>query len=187
MAFFDRLRFWLAAFAAGLALSATASAQSWNPANARRPLANGLSVWAEAGAAFPSEGSASNTLGINFGGDYFITRAVSAGLTGGYWRASLDGGGHGSEGYLDAVGTYNWELGVFHPFVQGGLGLYRVQFDIPGSPDTYKGGFFGGGGADVFFNHQMAVEMALRYHYVPDAGVASARFFEAMAGLRYYF
>jgi len=149
------------------------------------PREGGLSVWGGAGLAAPSEGAFSSAFGASGGIDYFFTRAISFGLAAGGWRTSTDLGSHANEFYFDAVGTYNWEMGKLHPFLQGGLGLYREDF--PARSASTKFGGFGGGGLDYFVTRTWAVEGALRYHVAESTSGLEGHFFEALAGVKFYF
>ncbi len=108
-----------------LFLAGPAAAGAQTAQTAHTPRAGGLSAWGTGGFASPSEGAFDSGLGLSGGIDYFLSRALSVGVTAGGWRTSTSLGSHANEVYFDAAATYNWEMGTFHPFVQGGLGLYR--------------------------------------------------------------
>ncbi len=175
-----RTRTWIlaSALAVGCPMLARAQAQ-------RMPREGGLSVWGTGGFVSPSEGAFSSAFGVSGGIDYFFTRALSIGVAAGGWRTSTDLGSHANELYFDAVGTYNWEMGQFHPFVQGGLGLYREDF--PARSASTKFGGFAGGGLDVFVSRTWALEGAARYHAAESTSGLEGNFFEALAGVKVYF
>lgn len=166
------------------ALPALASAQ-------RMPREGGWSVWGGLGLTNPT-GDIDADFGFSGGVDYFLTRNFSIGALGGAWSADTDFGGDAKEAYADFVATYNWEGRKFHPFVQAGVGPYFIDFPFS-DRQTEAGGFLGGG-LDVFFNERTAIDFAFRYHIVPDADAIAipeadrdAKFFEAHAGLKFYF
>ena len=174
----SRLLVCIALAAAGLLLSGRAEAQ-------RRPQAGGVSLWGELGVAVPGESRISSTLGIAGGIDYFVTRALSVGALVGGWKGDTDLNADDSEAYLTGIATYNWEMGKFHPFVQVGLGGYRV--DPPrGDAETNFGGF-AGGGLDYFIRSSLAVEGVARYHVAPSVAGFEGRFLEVLGGLKLYF
>jgi opacity protein-like surface antigen len=171
----------VAAFA--LLLPALAAAQ-------RMPREGGWSVWGGLGLTNPT-GDIDHDIGFSGGVDYFVTRNLSLGALGGAWKADTDFAGDAKEAYVDFVATYNWEGGKVHPFVQGGVGPYFVEFPFS-DRQTEVGGFLGGG-LDIFFTRSTAVDLAFRYHIVPDAKLAlpgadeDAKFFEAHGGIKFYF
>jgi hypothetical protein len=151
----------------------------------RMPQAGGLSAWGALGFVAPSDEVNDNTVGGSGGVDYYLTRAFSVGAGAGFWKADSDLPGDSRVGYFTGLATFNWERGKFHPFVQGGAGVYRL--DYPGGSTENKFGFFGGGGLDVFITRTVAVEGALRYHLVSDVRGIDGDFFEALGGVKFYF
>jgi hypothetical protein len=166
-----------------LLLPALAAAQ-------RMPREGGFSVFGGLGLSKPTEGNFDADVGFSGGFEYFLTRNFSIGALGGGWKSDTDFGGDAKEAYIDFIATYNWEGGVIHPFVQGGLGPYFVDFPFGGS-DTGFGGFVGGG-LDIFFARAAAIDLAFRYHIAQDRDIGfgeelDANFFEAHAGVKFYF
>lgn len=179
-----RLRQVLPIAALVLALPALASAQ-------RMPREGGWSVWGGIGLTNPT-GDIDADFGFSGGIDYFLTRNFSLGALGGAWSADTDIGGDAKEAYADFVATYNWEHGKLHPYVQAGVGPYFIDF--PFSDRQTEAGGFVGGGLDIFFSEAAAIDIALRYHFVPDADAVAipaadrdAKFFEAHGGVKFYF
>ena len=179
-----RLRMAMPIAALVLALPALASAQ-------RMPREGGWSVWGGAGLSNPT-GDIDADFGFSGGVDYFLTRNLSLGFLAGAWSADTDLGGDAKEAYADFVATYNWEGGKFHPYVQGGVGPYFIDF--PFSDRQTEAGAFLGGGLDIFFSDSAAIDLAFRYHIVPDADAVAipradrdAKFFEAHGGVKFYF
>jgi hypothetical protein len=166
-----------------LLLPALAAAQ-------RMPREGGWSVWGGLGISNPTDEDFDADVGFSGGVDYFVTRNFSLGALGGGWKSDTDFGDDAREAYLDFVATYNWEGGVLHPFVQGGIGPYFVDFPF-GDDDVEFGGFIGGG-LDIFFTRSTAIDISLRYHIVRDIDIGfdnelDAKFFEAHAGVKFYF
>jgi hypothetical protein len=169
-------------FAAAQSAALLVALLACSPALAQRlPQEGGVSWWAEGGFVKPAHAAA--TAGASAGLDYFISRSFSVGFAGGFWRANSTGG-TAKEAYLDAVATKNWDFQRFHPFFQGGVGLYHVGFP---SASANKLGGFGGGGVDIFFTRASAIELTARYHWTPDVGGRHAGFFEGVGGVKFYF
>jgi Outer membrane protein beta-barrel domain len=108
---------------------------------------------------------------------------------------------------------YNWERGVWHPYITGGLGLYRYSSAIPTgtmdpklrddlialgfdlTPGTIEGsdrelGANLGGGVEYFLSSRSTVVGEFRYHGVGNvAGIIpfEGSFFSLSAGLKRYF
>ena len=75
---------------------------------------------------------------------------------------------------------YQWEGGVVHPFVGGGLGIYNYDPDV-GDGDA-EIGFNGGGGVNFYLAERFAIKVEGQFHVTdgpePDsyfAGTAGAR------------
>jgi hypothetical protein len=167
-----------------LALPALAAAQ-------RMPREGGWSVLAAMGFSNPTDEDFDVDFGFSGGVDYYLTRNFSLGALGGAWSADTDFDDDAREAYVDFTATYNWEGGKIHPFVQGGVGPYFVDFPL-GDDDVEFGGFLGGG-IDFFFTPSIAIDVSLRYHIVPDIDIigfddeTDAKFFEAHGGVKFYF
>jgi opacity protein-like surface antigen len=169
--------------AVALLLPALAAAQ-------RMPREGGSAVFGGLGISNPTDEDFDADIGFSGGFEYFLTRNFSLGALGGAWKSDVDFGDDAKEAYVDFIAAYNWEGGRLHPYVQGGLGAYFVDFPF-GDSDTEFGGFVGGG-LDIFFARSAAIDIALRYHIVPDIDIGfdnelDAKFFEAHAGVKFYF
>lgn len=178
------IRVFLVAAAIAL-LPALASAQ-------RMPREGGGAVFGGLGISNPTDEDFDASFGFSGGFEYFLTRNFSIGALGGAWKSDVDFADDidAKEAYADFTAAYNWEGGRYHPYVQGGLGAYFVDFPF-GDSDTEFGGFVGGG-LDVFFARAAAFDVALRYHIVPGVDIGfgrefDANFFEAHAGVKFYF
>lgn len=176
----SRYRLGVLSAALAFAFPILAAAQSAN-----MPRQGVFSIWGNGGLVAPSESAFSSTFGVSGGIDYFLTRALSFGLAAGGWRTNTDLGAHANDTYFDAVGTYNWDLGSFHPFLQGGLGAYREDF--PEHSASTKFGGVVGGGLDYSIARAWAVEGALRYHIAESTSGLQGHFLELVAGFKFYF
>jgi hypothetical protein len=109
------------------------------------------------------------TAGISRANDEALTRGVDLGAqVERYFTPRVSIRGKVSSPWFDILGrpfggtiqpvafegniVHNWERGVWHPFVTGGIGVYRFRFKEPDidSLDT-KLGFNFGGGVEYFF------------------------------------
>jgi hypothetical protein len=96
--------------------------------------------------------------------------------------------------YLDGNVVYNWEGGKWHPYVTGGIGMYRFRSDeslAPNGSDTNVGGNFGGG-IEYFYSRRSTITGEGLYHAVGAFNTPLATFPEGsswtfMAGVKHYF
>jgi hypothetical protein len=128
--------------------------------------------------------------------DGYLTRRVSVrGQLGGGW---FDIVGRHFTGRLTPVFlngniVYNWEGGVWHPYVTGGLGLYRYHSSETGTQNATDTalGVNVGGGIEYFLNRRTTFLGEALYHHVGDVNTPLATFngpFWALsAGLKHYF
>lgn len=72
--------------------------------------------------------------------------------------------------FVDGNVVYNWEGGAFHPFVTGGIGMYRFHSSYPGTQDRNDTNFGVnvGGGMEFFLNRYATLTTELDYHKVGD-------------------
>lgn len=88
-------------------------------------------------------------------------------------------------------GVYNWEYGVWHPFVSAGAGAYFVRLlreDRPDPEGETRGGLNFGGGIEFFTSRMTTVKGEVRWDVVshpPDLPDATG--FTATIGLKRYF
>ena len=74
--------------------------------------------------------------------------------------------------------VYNWEGGMLHPFVTGGIGMYRFSANESGAvkrSDT-KAGVNLGGGIEYFFTRHATMTGELLYHKVDEFSTPLASF-----------
>lgn len=72
--------------------------------------------------------------------------------------------------------VYNFERGVWHPYVTAGVGRYTYHWTEPGVPDGSNsyGGANVGGGIEHFFTRDATLTFELLYHNVGDVVVPRA-------------
>lgn len=96
--------------------------------------------------------------------------------------------------FVDGNIVYNWEGGVIHPYVTGGVGVYHTRTSIdlgPSGGDTRPGVDFGGG-VELFFHRRATVTAEGLYHAVsqidsPVGPFNQGGFWTFGVGLKHYF
>ena len=167
-------------------------------ATAARVPAEGM--WAAGGslgAAAPSDAALQNGLDIAGNLERFFTPRVSLrGQLGASW---WDIQGHSFNGtvkplFATANAVYNWEGGVVHPYVTGGIGVYHFRGPGTTSADVSdtKAGVNFGGGLDYFIDRRTTMGGELLYHKVgafdtPLAAFGDGSFWRFGFGLKRYF
>ena len=157
-------------------------------------------MWAiggSVGAGAPTDPSLGG--GFNLAGNierYLTPRISIRGLLGGAWNDINNRGFTGtiSPVFLDGNVVYNWEGGVWHPYVTGGLGMYRYRsFEnlAPSAADTSLG-VNAGGGLEYFLNERMTATGELLYHGVgqvktPLTTFGQGNFWTFTVGVKRYF
>jgi len=158
-----------------------ATTQRRAPAQPRTPAPGMWAVGGSIGATTPSDPALQN--GIDLTGNierYLTSRLSLRGQTGVTW---WDIQGHSFPGtitpfFADFNAVYNWEGGVVHPFVTGGVGVYHFSASEPtivNRSDT-KPGFDLGGGLDYFINRRTTMGGELTYHHIDGFDSPLARF-----------
>jgi Outer membrane protein beta-barrel domain len=182
-----------------LTLAVAALLMSAIPAAAQRRVPN-TGMWAlggSIGAGMPSDPSLAGGLDLSGNLEGYLTPRVSVrGQLGG---ASTDIVGRGFSGtispvFLDGNLVYNWEGGKWHPYVTGGLGMYRYRSRenlAPATTDTSLGADFGGG-LEIFSSRRTAVTTEFLYHDVqqiktPLTTFNQGQFWTFNVGLKRYF
>jgi hypothetical protein len=85
---------------------------------------------------------------------------------------------------------YNWELGKWHPFAGGGLGVHVLQLKENGhslGDSDNELGFTGLGGVEYFFNRRTTFKIEGRLMFVDDFGPSDPSGFAATFGIKRYF
>ncbi len=98
--------------------------------------------------------------------------------------------------WIDANIVYNWEGGKWHPYVTGGVGMYRYRYEESSSRGSFEGSDTGvgvnvGGGIEYFFTLHATVTGDVRYHQIGEVATAlvpfdPARFWTFSIGLKKY-
>jgi len=154
----------------GLAIGLAAS--SATPAFAQRTPAPGTwGIGGSVGLTAPSDGSLDDGVEVAGNVEGYLTSRVS--LRAQLATSSWDIVGRGFHGTvaplrLDGNVVYNWEGGVVHPYLTGGVGVYHYRSSITGSvngSDTEAGLNFGGG-LEYFFARRATITGEVLYHHV---------------------
>ena len=103
-------------------------------------------------------------------------------------------GGTITPAFVTGNAVYNWEGGVVHPYVTGGIGLYRFHASETGTQDQTdtKAGVNVGGGVEYFFTRTTTMTGELLYHKVgafntPLATFNDGSFWRFGVGAKMYF
>jgi len=140
------------------------------PAFAQRTPTPGMwAVGGAIGASLPTDASLDKGLDVAVSVEGYLTSRVSVrGQLGGSWWDIVGRGFTGTVTplRLDGNVVYNWEGGAIHPFVTGGVGMYRYRSEIGAGPDTSdtKAGFNVGGGIEYFLTRRATVTGEALYH-----------------------
>ncbi len=168
-------------------------------AQERTPVPN-TGMWAiggAIGAGTPSDPSLSGGLDMTGNIERFLTpRFALRGQFGGEWSDIVNRGFTGtiSPVFLDGNAVYNFEGGVWHPYITGGLGMYRYRaFEnlAPAATDTTLG-LNVGGGLEYFANRRVTVTGEILFHDIgqvatPLTTFNKGQFWTFTAGLKRYF
>jgi hypothetical protein len=161
-------------------------------AEAQTPTEGMAAIAGSIGVMVPDE-QLENTITIEGQGEYYLTPRVS-------FRSLLNWSSPGFAGRTEDNfrqfrwlfgAVYNWEQGVFHPFVTGGAGAYfvRQQLDDREDPDgETRGGIHLGGGVEYFTSGRTTIKGEARWDIVSHPpGLPDASGFTLMIGLKRYF
>lgn len=146
----------------------------------------------DAGVFFPHD-AFENTLTIEGFGEYYVAPRLS--LRGmlnyanpGFQNRTED---HFRQARLTFNAVYNWEGGVWHPFVTAGAGAYFVRPHLEGRDDPdgeTRGGINLGGGGEYFIGRQTAIKGELRWDIVSHPpGLSDATGATLTVGVKRYF
>ena len=162
------------------------------PSYAQVPDTGLIGAGADFGVFFPDE-AFEKTLTIDAFAEYYVTPRISVrGLFGwaspGFENRTED---HFRQVKLLFNGVYNWEFGVWHPFVTAGAGAYFVRQLLDGQEDPdseTRGGINFGGGTEYFLDDLSAIKGELRWDFVSDPpGLPDASGFTVTIGYKRYF
>jgi hypothetical protein len=166
-------------------------------AQRRAPAADMWAVAGSIGAGAPADPSLHSGVGVTGSIERYLTpRASIRGQLGGAWFDIVGRHFTGSVSpvFFDGNLVYNWEGGVWHPFVTGGVGVYRArsaESGTAGSADTRPGVDLGGG-LEYFSGRRVAITTEVLYHVVSEVHTPLATFTEGQfwtvgVGVKRYF
>ncbi|HEY5619712.1 MAG TPA: outer membrane beta-barrel protein [Vicinamibacterales bacterium] len=162
------------------------------PAAAQTPDTGMLAAGVDIGAFFPDD-AFENALTVDGFGELYVTprfsgRALLAWTSPGVNGRTED---HFRQFKLLFNGVYNWEMGVWHPYVTAGAGAYFVRLLLDDRPDPEgetRGGLNFGGGIEYFATALTTVKGELRWDVVSDPpGLPDATGLTITIGLKRYF
>jgi hypothetical protein len=168
------------------------------PASAQRrvPDTGMFGVGASIGATVPTDDSFKNGPEVAGNIEAYLTPRVSLrGQVGVAWWDITGRGFTGSVKPLRVDGNvvYNWEGGVWHPYLTAGAGLYRFNSAITGARDgsDTKAGADLGGGIEYFFTRHATITGEFLYHKVggfasPATTFADGSFWSFAIGAKAY-
>jgi len=149
------------------------------------------------GGGVPSEPSLND--GLELAGNlerYFTPRVSIRGQLGGAWSDIVGRGFNGTVNpvFVDGNIVYNWEGGVLHPFVTGGVGLYHYRsFESgAGNGGDTRPGVNLGGGLEYFYSRRGTITFETLYHAVnevktPLTTFNNGQFWTVGVGVKRYF
>jgi hypothetical protein len=162
------------------------------PAAAQTPDTGTIGAGADIGAFLPDDAFEGAFTLDGFGELYVTPRASVRGMLA--WTSpGFDGRteDHFRQVKLLFDGVYNWEMGVWHPFVMAGAGVYFVRQsfeDRADPPGENRGGLNFGGGAEYFINQLTTIKGELRWDLVSHpTGLPDATGLSLTIGLKRYY
>jgi hypothetical protein len=188
------MKFWSRTAAAALlvclSLASTATGQK------RVPDRNMFAIGLFGGLSIPSEDVLTSGGFIGVNGEGYLTPRIS--VKGQFGGTFYDVEGNGLDGkvrpwHLTGSLAYNWEGGKIHPYVSGGIGIYKYRFgEGDNRPSDTKVGVNLGGGIEYFFTRTDTLVGDLTLHLVPGTADSNifgyhARFTTIAAGYKKYF
>ena len=195
------MRHYLVFATVGLAISLAATpalAQRRAPRAGVRPVPDtGMgAIGVSFGAAVPRDASLDNGPILAGELEKYLTPRVSvrAQVGGAWWNVIPRPHSQAKPLFVDGNVVYNWEGGVVHPYVTGGVGLYHYVFEGPpvDGATTNEIGADLGGGAEYFFTRHTTMTFELLFHVVNSPtvtpGIAfNSRFWNFSVGAKHYF
>lgn len=175
-----------------ICLVITVLTYSSGSAHAQTPDTGMAAVAGSIGVMIPDE-QLENAVTLEGQGEYYLTPRVS-------FRTLLNWSSPGFAGRTEdnfrqfklLFGVvYNWEGGIFHPFVTGGAGAYFVRQHLDNREDPEgetRGGIHLGGGIEYFTSDRTTIKGEARWDVVSHPpGLPDASGFTLMIGLKRYF
>lgn len=151
-----------------------------------------VAVGADVGALFPDE-RFEPALTLDGFGEWYFTPRVSIRAMLDWARPGFDGRteDHFRQVKLLFNGVYNWEYGVWHPFVTAGAGAYFVRLLLDERPDPEgetRGGINFGAGVEFFTSRMTTFKGEVRWDVVSHPpGQPDATGLTLSIGLKQYF
>jgi hypothetical protein len=161
-------------------------------AAAQTPDTGTLAAGADIGVLFPDE-ALEKTISFDVYGEYYAAPRLSVR---GMFNYASPGFENRTEDHFRQVNllfnaVYNWEYGVWHPYVTAGAGAYflREKLDGRDDPDSEtRGGINFGGGLEYFLNRATTFKGEARWDVVSHpAGTPDATGFTISLGFKRYF
>ncbi|MEW5983391.1 MAG: outer membrane beta-barrel protein [Acidobacteriota bacterium] len=158
----------------------------------RHPHAGSVAVGFDVGVYVPDEDFHTGFLTQGLA-EYYLTPNVSLRGTGGWSKTEFKGQ---SELFLEqargAVNVlFNWERGLWHPFITAGGGFYSIRDYRDDSYDpgwVWRTGMNFGGGVEHFSTPSVTIKVEGVYHWVAENHPrGEPRGFALTAGLKKYF
>jgi len=159
---------------------------------AQTPDTGSRAAGADVGVLFPDE-RFEPTLTLDGFGEYYLTPRVSVRGLLGWASPGFDGRteDHFRQVKLLFNAAYNWEYGVWHPYVTAGAGAYFVRQILDGRNDPdreTRGGINFGGGVEYFTNDVLSIKGELRWDVVSHPpGLPDATGVTLTVGVKRYF
>jgi opacity protein-like surface antigen len=155
----------LASFACLMLVATSAAAQE---RSGPVPAPGMIGVGASVATSWPGDPSFTGGLSLAANAEGYLTRRVSIrGQVNGAWWDIQGRGFNGTTSplALDANVVYNFEGGRIHPFVTGGVGLYRYRFEEGATNSSAnKAGLDVGGGVEYFVQRHLTMTGELLFH-----------------------
>jgi hypothetical protein len=162
------------------------------PASAQTPDQGMFAAGIDIGAFMPDD-AFENAVTLDGFGEYYFTPRISGRFMLAWTDPGVDGRteDHFRQFKLLFNGVYNWEMGVWHPFVTAGAGAYFVRLILDERPDPEgetRGGLNFGGGIEYFATSLTTIKGELRWDVVSDPpGLPDATGMTLTFGIKRYF
>ena len=171
--------------ACGIIVSVSASPAAPQRRHGPVPDAGMVGVGGSVGLSVPTDDRVDVGLSVAGNIEGYVTPRVSIrGQAGGTWQDLKTGqpfSGTIKPFWLDGNIVYNWEGGKWHPYVTGGVGMYRYAYEENSSHGAFNGsntafGLNVGGGIEYFFTLHATVTGEVLYHHVGEIVTALVPF-----------
>jgi opacity protein-like surface antigen len=161
-------------------------------AQERVPYVGSAAAGFDIGVFAPRSDELSGSLVLNGTYEYYLNPRVSVRAGLGWTNPGFNLGAVNSlmQVPLTIGGDYNWDVGQWHPFLGGGIGVYFLQFrsEQPSTDNTdTRFGLNAGGGVEYFLNRSLTLRGEARYHDIEDARGEEPSGMAFTIGLKRYF